>query len=77
MSYVKPDQLIDSIVQAGVDKANLSVGQMLARGTLSGAILVCATTVAFPQPSRQGLPSSEPSFSRSASSSSFCSGSNW
>lgn len=55
MSYVKPDQLIDSIVQAGVDKANLSVGQMLARGTLSGAILACATTVAFSATQQTGL----------------------
>ena len=56
MSYVKPDQLIDSIVQTGVDKANLSVGQMLARGTLSGAILACATTVAFSSTQQTGLP---------------------
>lgn len=47
MSYVKPDQLMDSIVQAGVAKANLSIGQLLARGTLAGAILACATTLAF------------------------------
>ena len=47
MSYVKPDQLIDSLVEAGVAKASLSIGQMLARGTLAGAILACATTFAF------------------------------
>ncbi len=47
MSYVRPDQLIDSIVQAGVAKADLSIGQLLARGTLAGAILACATTLAF------------------------------
>jgi formate/nitrite transporter len=47
MSYVKPDSLIDSLVEAGVAKANLGIGQMLARGTLAGAILACATTVAF------------------------------
>lgn len=47
MSYVKPEQLIDSIVQAGVAKASLGVGQLLARGTLAGAILACATTLAF------------------------------
>ncbi|GAA3869562.1 formate/nitrite transporter family protein [Leifsonia kafniensis] len=47
MSYVKPDQLIDSIVQAGVDKSTLSIGQLLARGTLAGAILACATTLAL------------------------------
>ncbi|WP_411722470.1 formate/nitrite transporter family protein [Mycetocola sp.] len=47
MSSVKPDSLIDSLVDAGVVKANLSIGQMLARGTLAGAILACATMVAF------------------------------
>ncbi|WP_022886475.1 formate/nitrite transporter family protein [Glaciibacter superstes] len=47
MTYVKPDQLIDSIVQAGVTKASLGIGQLLARGTLAGAILACATTLAF------------------------------
>lgn len=47
MSYVKPDSLIDSLVEAGAAKANLGIGQMLARGTLAGAILACATTVAF------------------------------
>lgn len=56
MSYVTPDKLIDSIVRTGVDKANLSTGQMLARGTLSGAILACATTVAFSATQQTGLP---------------------
>ena len=55
MSYVKPDQLIDAAVQAGVDKANLSVTQMLARGSLAGAILACATTVAFTATAQTGL----------------------
>lgn len=55
MSYVTPDQLIDSIVRTGTDKANLSVGQMVARGTLSGAILACATTVAFTATQQTGL----------------------
>jgi formate/nitrite transporter len=56
MSYVKPDQLIDSLVEAGVAKANLSVSQMLARGTLAGAILACATTFAFTATLQSGLP---------------------
>jgi formate/nitrite transporter len=56
MSYVKPDQLIDSLIDAGVAKANLSIGQMLARGTLAGAILACATTFAFSATSQTGLP---------------------
>lgn len=56
MSYVQPDQLIDSLVEAGVAKANLSIGQMLARGTLAGAILACATTFAFTATLQTGVP---------------------
>lgn len=55
MSYVKPDQLIDAIVQAGAAKAELSIGQMLARGTLAGAILGCATTFAYTATAQTGL----------------------
>jgi formate/nitrite transporter len=56
MSYVKPDQLIDAIVHSGVDKSNLTVGQMIARGTLAGAILGAATTVALTAAEQTGLP---------------------
>lgn len=55
MSYVKPEELIESIVKAGVAKANLSIGQMLARGTLAGAILACATTLAYTATQQTGL----------------------
>jgi formate/nitrite transporter len=56
VSYVKPDQLIDSLVEAGAAKAALPIGQMLARGTLAGAILACATTFAFTANIQTGLP---------------------
>jgi len=56
MSYVKPDQLIDAIVHSGVDKSNLTVPQMIARGTLAGAILGAATTVALTAAEQTGLP---------------------
>ena len=56
MSYVKPDQLVDAIVHSGVDKSNLTVGQMIARGTLAGAILGAATTVALTAAEQTGLP---------------------
>jgi formate/nitrite transporter len=56
MSYVKPDQLIDAIVHSGVDKSNLTVPQMVARGTLAGAILGAATTVALTAAEQTGLP---------------------
>lgn len=56
MSYVKPDELIDSIVHAGVDKTNLTTTQMLLRGILAGAILAAATTVALTASAQTGLP---------------------
>lgn len=55
MSYVKPDQLIDAIVHSGVDKSNLTLTQMICRGTLSGAILAAATTVALTAAAQTGL----------------------
>lgn len=56
MSYVTPTRLIDTAVQAGVAKANLSLGQLLARGTRAGAILACATTLAYTATAQTGLP---------------------
>ena len=55
MSYVKPEELIESIVKLGVAKANLPIGQLLARGTLAGAILACATTFAYTATQQTGL----------------------
>jgi formate/nitrite transporter FocA (FNT family) len=56
MSYVKPDQLIDKLVHSGVVKSNLSARQMFLRGTLSGAILGAATTLALTAAAQTGLP---------------------
>lgn len=56
MSYVKPDQLIDAIVHAGVDKTELTIPQMIFRGMLAGAILGAATTVALTAAAQTGLP---------------------
>ncbi|MCC2684965.1 MAG: formate/nitrite transporter [Paenibacillaceae bacterium] len=47
MAYVKPEQVLESMIQTGVSKANLSVKHLLIRGFLGGAILACATTLAF------------------------------
>jgi formate/nitrite transporter len=47
MSYVKPDSVIDQMVQAGTNKAKLGVPDLLMRGFLSGALLGFATTLAF------------------------------
>ena len=48
MDYVKPNQVMDDMIEAGAAKARLRTSQMIIRGMLSGAILACATTLAFP-----------------------------
>src|SRR5437660_12332844 len=46
MSYVKPDAVVEQMVQAGVTKSQLPVRDLLTRGFLSGAFLGFATTLA-------------------------------
>jgi formate/nitrite transporter len=47
MAYVKPEQVLEQMVQSGTNKSNLSVKNLLLRGFLGGAILAYATTLAF------------------------------
>ena len=47
MPYVKPDAVVENMVQAGANKAKLPVRDLLFRGFLSGALLGFATTLAF------------------------------
>ncbi|MBB6734851.1 formate/nitrite transporter family protein [Cohnella zeiphila] len=47
MDYVKPNEILKSMVEGGTAKASASAGQMLVRGFLGGAILAFATTLAF------------------------------
>jgi formate/nitrite transporter len=47
MSYVKPDAVVEQMVQAGVVKSQLSVRDLLTRGFLAGAFLGFATTLAI------------------------------
>lgn len=47
MSYVRPDAVLDQMVQAGTTKARLGTSDLLVRGFLSGALLGFATTLAF------------------------------
>lgn len=47
MSYVKPDAVLEQMVQAGATKAGLAPRDLLVRGFLSGALLGFATTLAF------------------------------
>lgn len=47
MAYVKPEEIVENMLQAGAKKANLPVKQLLIRGFLSGAFLGYATTLAI------------------------------
>jgi len=47
MSYVKPETVLESMVQAGAYKAGLSGKDILIRGFLSGALLGYATSLAL------------------------------
>src|SRR5947209_11708978 len=47
MPYVKPDAVVEQMVQAGTVKSRLGVNDLLIRGFLSGALLGFATTLAF------------------------------
>jgi len=55
MDYVVPAAVVSDAVNAAVKKSNLSIGDMLIRGTLSGAFLGYATSLVFTALS-QGLP---------------------
>ncbi len=47
MAYIKPDIVVVNMIQAGINKAKLSIKDLLIRGILSGALLGFATTLAF------------------------------
>ena len=47
MPYVKPDAVVEQMVQVGVAKSQLPVRDLLTRGFLAGAFLGFATTLAF------------------------------
>src|SRR5215468_3434779 len=47
MPYVKPDAVVEQMVQTGAMKSQLSVRDLLTRGFLAGAFLGFATTLAF------------------------------
>lgn len=56
MSYVKPDEVVATAIDAGAAKAALSTPEMLVRGVLGGAVLACATTLAFQATVQTGSP---------------------
>ncbi|MCQ6563086.1 formate/nitrite transporter family protein [Paenibacillus mendelii] len=47
MAYVKPGEVLDAMIEAGTAKASLNAFHIVIRGLLGGAILACATTLAF------------------------------
>jgi len=55
MSYVKPEEMIENMLDAGAKKATLSIKDLLIRGALSGAFLGYATTLAITGITQTGL----------------------
>ena len=47
MDFVKPAEVLQSMLEAGESKARMNRIQMLIRGFLAGAILAFATTLAY------------------------------
>ncbi|MFQ5355472.1 MAG: formate/nitrite transporter family protein [Mariprofundaceae bacterium] len=54
MAYVKPETVVESMLQAGTKKSSLTVKDMLIRGVLSGALLGYATTLAITGATQSG-----------------------
>jgi len=55
MAYVKPEDVVEKMLQDGAKKAGLSAKDMLIRGALSGAFLGYATTLAVAASTQTGI----------------------
>ncbi|MEH7177653.1 formate/nitrite transporter family protein [Neobacillus vireti] len=55
MAIMSPNQVVDSMIQAGEGKAKLPVKDLLIRGALGGALLGFGTTLAFTAEVQTGL----------------------
>jgi formate transporter len=55
MTLVSPNQVVESMIQAGAVKAKLPVKDLLIRGALGGAVLGFGTTLAFTAELQTGL----------------------
>jgi formate/nitrite transporter len=55
MSYVKPETVVEKMIQIGASKARLSQQDLLLRGFLSGSLLGFATTLAITATTQTGL----------------------
>ncbi|MEO7038456.1 MAG: formate/nitrite transporter family protein [Candidatus Elarobacter sp.] len=47
MDYVRPPQLVETMLDTGTSKGDLPVGQIMVRGMLGGAFLAYGTSMAF------------------------------
>jgi len=56
MSYIKPELVVDQMIAAGTYKASLGVKDLFIRGSLSGALLGIATTLAITATAQTHLP---------------------
>jgi formate transporter len=56
MDYIKPNEVIETMVKAGATKAALSTKDLLIRGFLSGALLGFATSLAITATIQTGMP---------------------
>jgi formate/nitrite transporter len=54
MAYVKPEIVVENMVQAGANKGRLPIKDLLIRGALSGALLGFATTLALTATAQTG-----------------------
>ncbi len=55
MAYIKPEEIVENMLQAGAKKAGLPVKDLLLRGFLAGAFLGYATTLAILAATQTGL----------------------
>jgi formate/nitrite transporter len=56
MDNVKPSEVVKSMVAAGAAKAGLGIKDIMIRGSLSGALLACATSFALTASLQTNLP---------------------
>jgi formate/nitrite transporter len=56
MDYIKPTEVVQTMITAGTTKAGLSIKDLLIRGFLSGALLGFATSLAITATTQTNLP---------------------
>ncbi len=56
MDYIKPAEVVDHLIKAGIAKSALTRKDLLIRGFLSGALLAFATSLAFTATVQTGSP---------------------